>query len=95
MRLAKSTGCASHRPPRKSPVSAEPTPQWAAILRLVGRFAMNMLHIQDSFEPYFDGRKATLSRVDPRAIEKAKQARDRIEDARKAKDAAQPRDHAA
>ena len=64
-------------------------------LRLIGRFAMNTLQIQDSFEPYFDGRKNTLSRVGPRAIEKAKQAKDRIEDARKAKDAAEPRDRAA
>jgi hypothetical protein len=56
---------------------------------------MNTLQIQDSFEPYFDGRKNTLSRVDPRAIEKAKQARDRIEDARITKDAAEPRDRAA
>ena len=56
---------------------------------------MNTLQIQDSFEPYFDGRKNTLSRVDPRAVEKAKQAKDRIDDARKAKDAAEPRDRAA
>jgi hypothetical protein len=55
---------------------------------------MNTLQIQDSFEPYFDGRKATLSHVDPRATEKAKQARDRIEDARKAEDA-ELRDRAA
>jgi hypothetical protein len=55
---------------------------------------MSTLQIQDSFEPYFD-RKNTLSRVDPHAIEKAKQAKDRIEDARKAKDAAEPRDRAA
>jgi hypothetical protein len=64
-------------------------------LRLVGRFVMNTLQIQDSFEPYFDGRKNTLSRVDPRAIEKAKQTKDRIDDARKAKDAAELRDRAA
>ena len=56
---------------------------------------MNTLQIQDSFEPYFDGRKNTLSRVDPRAIEKAKQAQDRIDETRKAKDAAEPRDRAA
>ena len=56
---------------------------------------MNTLQIQDSFEPYFEGRKNTLSRVDPRAIEKAKQAKDRIEDARRAKDTTEPRDRAA
>jgi hypothetical protein len=80
--------------PGKSPVSAEPTPQ-SAIISAFGRFAMNTLQIQDSFEPYFDGRKATLSHVDPRAIEKAKGAKDRIEDARKAKNAALQRDRAA
>jgi hypothetical protein len=56
---------------------------------------MNTLQIQDSFEPYFEGRKKTLSRVDPRAIEKAREARDRIDEARRAKDAAEPRDRAA
>jgi hypothetical protein len=64
-------------------------------VRLIGRFAMNTLQIQDRFEPYFDGRKTTLSHIDPRAIEKAREAKDRIEDARKAKDTAESRDRAA
>jgi hypothetical protein len=56
---------------------------------------MNTLQIQDSFEPYFDGRKNTLSRIDPLAIEKAREAKDRIEAARKARDVVEPRDRAA
>ncbi len=55
-------------------------------VRLIGRFAMDTLKIQDSFEPYYDGRKNVFARVDPRAVEKAREARDRIEQARKAKD---------
>jgi len=55
---------------------------------------MNTLQIQDSFEPYFDGRKNALSRIDPRAVDKAKQAKERIDEGRKAKDT-EPRDRAA
>ena len=47
---------------------------------------MDTLKIQDSFEPYYDGRKNVFARVDPRAVEKAKEARDRIEHARKARE---------
>jgi hypothetical protein len=63
-------------------------------VRLIGRFAMDTLKIQDSFEPYYDGRKNAFARVDPRAVDKAKEARDRIEQARKAEEA-EPRDRAA
>ena len=63
-------------------------------VRLIGRFAMNTLQIQDSFEPYLTAARTLLSRVDPRAIEKAKEAKDRIEHARKAEEA-EPRDRAA
>ena len=47
---------------------------------------MDTLKIQDSFEPYYDGRRNVFARVDPRAVEKAREAKDRIELARKAKD---------
>jgi hypothetical protein len=45
---------------------------------------MDTLKIQDVFEPYYDGRKKGLARVDPRAVERAKEARDRIEQDRRA-----------
>jgi hypothetical protein len=60
----------------------------------IGRFAMDTLKIQDSFEPYYEGRKNSFARLDPRAIDKAREARDRIEQARKAEDA-ELRDRAA
>jgi hypothetical protein len=63
-------------------------------VRLIGRFAMDTLKIQDSFEPYYDGRKNAFARVDPRAMDKAKEARDRIEHARKVEEA-ELRDRAA
>ena len=36
---------------------------------------MDTLEIQDSFEPYYDGRKNAFSRVDPRAVDKASKPR--------------------
>jgi hypothetical protein len=60
----------------------------------IGRLAMNTLKIQDSFEPYYEGRKDSFVRVDPGAVEKAMEAKDRIEQARRAK-GAEPRDRAA
>jgi hypothetical protein len=57
----------------------------AGYVRLIGRFAMDTLETQDSFEPYYDGRKNAFARVNPRAVEKAKEAKERIEHARKEK----------
>jgi hypothetical protein len=45
---------------------------------------MDTLQIQDAFEPYYDGRKDRFARLDPRAVERAKEARDRIEQDRRA-----------
>ena len=44
---------------------------------------MDALKIQDGFEPYYDGRKSGFASVDPRAVDKAKEVRDRIEQDRK------------
>jgi hypothetical protein len=87
--------CGLQNPAPKKPGFGGTKAAISSYFQLIGRFAMNTLQIQDRFEPYFDGRKNTLSRVDPRAIEKAKQTKDCIEDARKGKDAAEPRDRAA
>ena len=56
-------------------------------VRLIGRFAMDTLKIQESFEPYYDGRKNAFASVDPRAVDRAKEVKDRIERARKAEEA--------
>ena len=86
--------CGLQNPAPKKPGFGGTKAAIGGYFRLIGRFAMNTLQIQDSFEPYFDGRKNALSRVDPRAVDKAKQVKERIDEARKAKDT-EPRDRAA
>jgi hypothetical protein len=48
---------------------------------------MDALVIQDSFEPYYEGRKSGLAGVDPGAIDKAMEVRDRIDQERKVRHA--------
>jgi hypothetical protein len=45
---------------------------------------MDTLKIQDAFEPYYDGRRKGLARIEPQAVERAKEARDRIDRERRA-----------
>jgi hypothetical protein len=83
-----------HAPAKKKPGFGGTNAAIDGYFPPIGRFAMNTLKIQDSFEPYYDGRKTSFARIDPRAVTKAKDLKDRLEDARKAKDA-ETRDRAA
>ena len=56
---------------------------------------MNTLKIQDSFEPYYDGRKTRFARVDPRAVDKAKDSQGSHRSRPARPRTAEPRDRAA
>jgi len=46
---------------------------------------MNSLALQDSFEPYYEGRQSTFGSIEPSAVERARAVIERIERARKAR----------
>ena len=49
---------------------------------------MNPLALQDSFEPYYAGRKSIFATIEPAAVERARAIKDRIERARKVRETA-------
>jgi hypothetical protein len=46
---------------------------------------MNSLALQDSFEPYYEGRRSIFATIEPSAVERARVIKERIEQARKAR----------
>jgi hypothetical protein len=56
--------------------------------------SLNTLGLQDVFEPYYEGRRNTFATIDPKAVEKARKAKERLEELRKA-EREKPRDEAA
>ena len=44
---------------------------------------MNSLGLQDTFEPYYEGRRNTFASIQPAAVERARRIKERIEQARK------------
>jgi hypothetical protein len=43
---------------------------------------MDSLQFQDAFEPYYEGRSNGFATIDPKAVEKARKLRDRLDEAR-------------
>jgi len=54
---------------------------------------LNTLGLQDVFEPYYEGRKGPFATIDPKAVEKARKAKERLEERQSERD--KPRDEAA
>jgi hypothetical protein len=60
----------------------------------LGSMTLNTLGLQDVFEPYYEGRKNSFATIDPKAVDKARKAKERLEEMRKA-ERGKPRDEAA
>lgn len=56
---------------------------------------MSKLGLQDVFEPYYEGRKTGFATIDPSAVERARRVKERIEEARRARDESKRADSAA
>jgi hypothetical protein len=56
---------------------------------------MNTLGLQDVFEPYYEGRKSSFATIEPNAVERARRLKERIDEARRARDEEKRSDEAA
>jgi hypothetical protein len=56
---------------------------------------MSTLGLQDVFEPYYEGRKNCFATIEPSAVERARKIKERIEEARRARNEAKRSDEAA